>query len=178
MFIFSTIGCVVFTQDGGITTARQMEVSLIFGNAITILVFIFAGVSGANINPAVSLACALAKKISWARFACYVVAQCLGATTGAGFVRIMTPALFDAVSGALQLQTNKDPAARMLSYAEPRRALHPSSPDPAPNPANSTSPTYSTSPTPRLTAARTRSARTPTREKPLASSSAAPSCSC
>jgi glycerol uptake facilitator-like aquaporin len=25
VFIFSTIGCVVFTQDGGITTARQME---------------------------------------------------------------------------------------------------------------------------------------------------------
>ena len=23
--VFSTIGCVVFTQDGGITTARQME---------------------------------------------------------------------------------------------------------------------------------------------------------
>ena len=44
MFLFMSIGCVVFTQDGGITTARQMEVSLIFGNAITILVFIFAGI--------------------------------------------------------------------------------------------------------------------------------------
>jgi hypothetical protein len=25
IFLFSTIGCVVFTQDGGITTARQMQ---------------------------------------------------------------------------------------------------------------------------------------------------------
>jgi aquaporin Z len=97
MFIFATIGCVVLTQDGGITTARQMQISLLFGNAITILVFIFAGISGGNINPAVSLACALTKKISWVRAGCYTVAQCLGATTGAGFVRIMTPQLFDNV---------------------------------------------------------------------------------
>ena len=43
-FLFATIGCVVFTQDGGITTARQTEVALIFGQTITILVFIFAGI--------------------------------------------------------------------------------------------------------------------------------------
>ena len=55
--------------------------------------------SGANINPAVSLACAITKKMSWVRCACYSVAQCLGAVTGAGMVRIMTPALFDKVRG-------------------------------------------------------------------------------
>lgn len=99
MFIFSTIGCVVFTQDGGISTARQMEVSLIFGNAITILVFIFAGISGANINPAVSLSLFVSKKISLVKLGCYTAAQCLGAMCGAGMVRIMTPALFDAVDG-------------------------------------------------------------------------------
>ena len=47
MFLFCTIGCVVFTQDGGITTARQLEVSLVFGGMITILVFIMGGISGA-----------------------------------------------------------------------------------------------------------------------------------
>jgi MIP family channel proteins len=88
-----------FTQDGGITTARQMEVSLIFGNAITILVFIFAGISGANINPAVSFALFVSKKMSWIRCLCYTIAQCLGAMTGAGMVRIMTPAMFDKVDG-------------------------------------------------------------------------------
>ena len=88
-----------FTQDGGITTARQMEVSLIFGNAISILVFIFAGISGANINPAVTLAMFVSKKMSWIRAVCYTIAQCLGAMAGAGMVRIMTPALFDKVDG-------------------------------------------------------------------------------
>jgi aquaporin PIP len=99
IFLFSTIGCVVFTQDGGISTARQLQVSLIFGNAITILVFIFAGVSGANINPAVSWGLFVAGKISWVRCLAYTWAQVLGAVCGTGFVRIMTPALFDKVDG-------------------------------------------------------------------------------
>ena len=73
--------------------------SLIFGNAITILVFIFAGISGANINPAVSLSLFVSKKISLVKLGCYTAAQCLGAMCGAGLVRIMTPALFDAVDG-------------------------------------------------------------------------------
>ena len=98
-FLFNTIGCVVFTQDGGITTARQLEVALVFGWSISILVFIFAGISGANINPAVSLALMLTKKISPLRCVAYTVAQCLGAICGAGLVRIMTPALFDKVDG-------------------------------------------------------------------------------
>ena len=73
--------------------------SLIFGNAITILVFIFAGISGGNINPAVSWALALTRKISPFRCLVYSVAQVLGAIAGAGMVRIMTPSLFDAVNG-------------------------------------------------------------------------------
>jgi len=89
----------VFTQDGGITTARQLEVALVFGGSITILVFIFAGISGANINPAVSLALALTKKISPLRCVAYTFAQCLGAMCGAGLVRVMTPAMFDRVDG-------------------------------------------------------------------------------
>jgi len=99
LFLFCTIGCVVFTQDGGITTARQLEVSFVFGGMITILVYIMAGISGGNINPAVSLALALTRKISWARCVAYTAAQCLGAICGAGMVRVMTPALFDKVDG-------------------------------------------------------------------------------
>jgi glycerol uptake facilitator-like aquaporin len=68
---------------------------MIFGNAITILVYIFAGISGANINPAVSFALALTRTISPVRALLYAIAQCLGAISGAGFVRIMTPTLFD-----------------------------------------------------------------------------------
>jgi len=111
IFLFSTIGCVVFTQDGGISTARQLQVSLIFGNAITILVFIFAGISGANINPAVSWALGLTGKISPVRTFAYSWAQVLGAICGTGFVRIMTPVLFDKVDGGAN-NINKTANAR------------------------------------------------------------------
>jgi aquaporin PIP len=114
MFLFGTIGCVVFTQDGGITTARQLEVSLVFGSSITILVFIFAGISGGNINPAVSWALFLTKKISLLRCIAYTGAQCLGAICGAGLVRIMTPAMFDKVDGG---------ANEISIYANARESL-------------------------------------------------------
>lgn len=99
MFLFSTIGCVVFTQDGGITTARQLEVAMVFGSMITILIFIMAGISGGNINPAVSWALMLTRKISPVRCVAYTAAQLLGAICGAGFVRIISPQLFDRVDG-------------------------------------------------------------------------------
>ena len=123
MFLFCSIGCVVFTQDGGITTARALEVSIMFGGMITILVFIMAGISGGNINPAVSLALAFTRKISPFRCVAYTIAQCLGATCGAGMVRIMTPALFDKVDGgANEISRNANPTVRKCAGS--RRTTH------------------------------------------------------
>lgn len=42
--------------------------------------------TGGHINPAISLAFLLAKKISAQRFLCYVVAQLVGAILGSAFV--------------------------------------------------------------------------------------------
>ena len=118
MFLFCTIGCVVFTQDGGISPARAVEVSMMFGGMIAILVFIMAGISGGNINPAVSLALAVTKKISPFRCVAYTIAQCLGATCGAGMVRIMTPALFDKVDGgANEISASANPTVRCRARA-------------------------------------------------------------
>jgi len=83
---------------------------------ITILVFIMGGISGGNINPAVSLALALTKKISPFRCVAYTIAQCLGAICGAGMVRIMTPALFDKVDGgANEISSNATPTVSLLT---------------------------------------------------------------
>jgi MIP family channel proteins len=90
---------VVFTQHGGISTTRQMEVSIVFGGMITILVYGIGPISGGNLNPAVSLALALSQKISPLRLVAYTAAQCLGAICGTGIVRIMNPKLFDLVEG-------------------------------------------------------------------------------
>ena len=131
MFLFCSIGCVVFTQDGGISPARAVEVSMMFGGMIAILVFIMAGISGGNINPAVSLALAITRKISPLRCVAYTAAQCLGAVCGAGMVRIMTPALFDNVDGgANEISMSATPTVRRAAQRGSRAATLSLSPPP------------------------------------------------
>lgn len=57
--------------------------------AVFIGVVIAGPSSGAHLNPAVSLALALAGKLSWAQFPLFVIAQLLGAMSGAFLVWLM-----------------------------------------------------------------------------------------
>ncbi|CAN8284936.1 unnamed protein product [Cochlearia groenlandica] len=58
-----------------------------FGGMIFILVYCTAGISGGHINPAVTFGLFLARKVSLIRAVLYMVAQCLGAICGVGFVK-------------------------------------------------------------------------------------------
>jgi glycerol uptake facilitator-like aquaporin len=62
-------------------------------------VFIFSPVSGATLNPAVSLGLAVLRKITVVRFAAYTIAQCLGATLGTLIARHIEPTVFSRQSG-------------------------------------------------------------------------------
>jgi aquaporin Z len=71
-----------------------------FGLALAAIMYIFGAISGAHVNPAVSLACAIRGKISWKDFIFYVIAQILGALLGMlllfGIYRLFSPtAAFD-----------------------------------------------------------------------------------
>ncbi|MDF0604744.1 aquaporin family protein [Neisseriaceae bacterium TC5R-5] len=59
-----------------------------FGWAMAVFVGVFsvAAVSGAHLNPAVSLALAVAGKFAWAKLPGYIFAQMLGGMAGAGLV--------------------------------------------------------------------------------------------
>ncbi|MFS4418275.1 MIP/aquaporin family protein [Maribacter sp. 2307ULW6-5] len=57
-------------------------ISLAWGIAVFIGVFVAAGSSGAHLNPAVTLGLATASKFSWAMVPGYILAQMLGAMTG------------------------------------------------------------------------------------------------
>ena len=56
--------------------------SLAFGLAIVAEAYVIGGISGCHVNPAVSLAMLLSKKLSAKDFAYYVLAQVLGAIAG------------------------------------------------------------------------------------------------
>ncbi|XP_041848582.1 aquaporin-4 isoform X2 [Melanotaenia boesemani] len=82
--------------------ADLVLISLCFGLSIATMVQCFGHISGGHINPAVTAAMVVTRKLSLAKAVFYVVAQCLGAITGAGILHLVTPA---AVRGSLGVTT-------------------------------------------------------------------------
>lgn len=72
--------------------ADLVLISLCFGLSIATMVQCFGHISGGHINPAVTAAMVITRKLSLAKGVFYVVAQCLGAITGAGILYAVTPA--------------------------------------------------------------------------------------
>jgi len=62
-------------------------VALTFGLVVMACIYIFGDVSGAHINPAVTLALAVTGQFPWVRVAPYVAAQCAGAIAAAVALR-------------------------------------------------------------------------------------------
>ncbi|NXH61617.1 AQP2 protein, partial [Rhabdornis inornatus] len=69
-----------------------LQIALAFGLAIGTLVQALGHVSGAHINPAVTLGCLLGSQLSLLRALFYVVAQLLGGVVGAAILHQITPA--------------------------------------------------------------------------------------
>lgn len=82
--------------------ADLVLISLCFGLSIATMVQCFGHISGGHINPAVTAAMVVTGKLSLAKAVFYVVAQCLGAVTGAGILYLVTPA---AVRGSFGVTT-------------------------------------------------------------------------
>jgi len=69
-----------------------LQIALAFGLAISTLVQALGHISGAHINPAVTVACLIGSQVSFLRAVFYVVAQLLGAVAGAAILHEITPA--------------------------------------------------------------------------------------
>ncbi|XP_057245147.1 aquaporin-2-like, partial [Malurus melanocephalus] len=69
-----------------------LQIALAFGLAIGTLVQSLGHVSGAHINPAVTLGCLLGSQLSLLRALFYVAAQLLGGVVGAAILHEITPA--------------------------------------------------------------------------------------
>ncbi|KAG8452719.1 hypothetical protein GDO86_004493 [Hymenochirus boettgeri] len=68
-----------------------LQISLAFGLAISTMVQSFGHVSGAHINPAVTVAFLVGSHISLLRALLYIVAQIVGAIAGAGILNAVAP---------------------------------------------------------------------------------------
>lgn len=79
-----------------VTNANIIATSLAFGLVIVAMAYSIGNVSGCHINPAVSLAMLITKKMDKKDFVGYVVAQVAGATIGAGILGFLLNS-FDAL---------------------------------------------------------------------------------
>ena len=85
LFVFLGPGVVVVTgmMSGGMDASRLVAIAVGHGLAIMLLVSAIGHISGGHINPAVTFAAWLTKRISSTDAAAYVVAQLAGAALGA-----------------------------------------------------------------------------------------------
>ncbi len=77
-------GCGSAAIAGGVL--GTLGIALAFGLSIVAMAYVIGNISGCHVNPAVSLAMLISKKMSVKDFVGYVVAQCVGAFIGAGIL--------------------------------------------------------------------------------------------
>ncbi len=92
-------GCGTAVVSGGDLVATAIA----FGLAIIAMAYVIGNVSGCHVNPAVSLAMLLSKKMSGKDFIGYVVAQVIGGFVGAGILYFV---LSSTAGGVVGLGTN------------------------------------------------------------------------
>lgn len=87
ILVFVGCGSAVFL--GCDTTGGHLAVALAFGLSIVATAYVIGDISGCHINPAVSLAMFMQKKLSANDFIGYAVAQVLGAMAGAALLKVL-----------------------------------------------------------------------------------------
>lgn len=86
-----------------LTGADIVATALAFGLSIIAMAYVIGNVSGCHVNPAVSLAMFINKKMSLKEFGLYVLAQVVGAFVGAGILYFV---LSSTEAGVIGLGTN------------------------------------------------------------------------
>jgi len=83
MFVYMSCGAAMSTGAAFVTPGTfQIGIALSTGFAVFVLIFTLGHISGCHINPSVSIALAVTKKISWKRALFYFPAQFLGSILG------------------------------------------------------------------------------------------------
>jgi len=85
---------------------EYLSINIAWGFAVTMGVYVAGGVSGAHLNPAVTLALAVRRDLPWSKVLPYSLAQTAGAFTGAALVFFVYREAFNAFdSGARRMNT-------------------------------------------------------------------------
>jgi MIP family channel proteins len=92
-----------------------LSINIAWGLAVTMGVYVAGGVSGAHLNPAVTLAVAVHRDFAWSKVLPYVAAQIAGAFTGAAVTYLTYRAAFDRFDGGTRLVTGAKATAGIFA---------------------------------------------------------------
>ena len=91
IMVFAGTGAIVIDQaHGGVI--GHVGVALTFGLVVMAMIQAFGDISGAHMNPAVTLAFAVAGRFPWSRVVGYIFAQLGGAFAASGLLKFLFPA--------------------------------------------------------------------------------------
>lgn len=99
--ILTFMGCGSAVFLGCESSGGHLAVALAFGLSIIATAYVIGNVSGCHINPAVSLAMLLSKKLNITDFFGYVISQIIGAICGAGILKYVSTAADIDLTGGL-----------------------------------------------------------------------------
>ena len=83
--------------------------------AVAFAVYVAGGISGAHLNPAITLAFAIRRKFAWGKVLPYMAAQVVGAFTGAALVYLVYHDAIDAYNAATK--TARDAAGGLATFS-------------------------------------------------------------
>ncbi|MCL2223912.1 MAG: aquaporin [Defluviitaleaceae bacterium] len=100
-FVLTFMGCGSAVFLGAAAGGGHLAVAFAFGLSIVAMAYAIGSVSGCHINPAVSFAMLLDKRLSVVDFAGYVIAQVIGALVAAALLALFVSFGIEDMTGAL-----------------------------------------------------------------------------
>jgi MIP family channel proteins len=116
-FVLIVFGSAVVAQVvlSGNANGTYISINIAWGLAVTMAIYVSAGVSGAHLNPAVTLALAVHRGFAWSKVVPYCLAQVAGAFTGALVTFVTYREAFNHFDGGTRLVTGAKATAGIFA---------------------------------------------------------------
>ena len=119
ILVFGTASVAQWLLSGG-AAGSPLAIHLSWGLGVTMGIYASAGVSGAHLNPAVTLAFATFRGFPWRKVPAYFLAQLAGAFAGAAVTFVTYREAFDHFDGGVrQVVGEKATAGIFATYPQP-----------------------------------------------------------
>jgi MIP family channel proteins len=106
------------------THGDYLSINLAWGLAVTMGVYVAGGISGAHLNPAVTVALAVHRDFAWSKVGPYVAAQLAGAFVGAATTFLAYREAFDRFDGGVRrVMGEKATAGIFATYPQPHLSI-------------------------------------------------------